>query len=68
MKGRDYIFVVFLLLRQSNYTALIWAAAENKKEIAIALIEAGADLNLQDKVFVCMHYSITDIFLSDEWS
>ena len=35
---------------QDGYTALLWAADKGNTEIAIALVERGADMDVQDKV------------------
>jgi ankyrin repeat protein len=39
---------------QSHYTALMWASKGGHTATVRALIEAGADLNLQDEVSVGM--------------
>ena len=38
---------------QNGYTALIWASRNGHKDIAVALAEKGADLNIKDKVSDC---------------
>jgi hypothetical protein len=47
----NYFYTVrAVLLLQCGSTALIWAAEEGHAATVLALIAAGADLNLQNKV------------------
>ena len=48
----------YILLPQTKYgaTPLIIACSENHREVVEFLIDHGADVNLQTKVFICSHY------------
>ena len=51
MDGSEYVlFVCSCCVWQDKRTALIWAVEKGHKEVAISLIQAGADLNIQDQV------------------
>ena len=48
-------FVLLLLQAKYGATPLIVACGENHLEVVKFLIDHGADVNLQTKVFICSH-------------